>query len=66
MYRVEQIKGRLVDRFSDELLRGLTLSPAERGETWDVTDVPIAAGFSVTFDRGRSSSVLLALAQSVN
>ena len=25
-----------MDRFSDELLRGLTLFPQERGEMWDV------------------------------
>ena len=35
-YRVERKKARLVDRFSDELLRGLTLFPQERGEMWDV------------------------------
>ena len=36
LYRVEQIKGRLVDRFSEELLRVFLLFPPERGEMRDV------------------------------
>ena len=39
-YRVERIKGRLVDRFSDELLRGFSPFPLERGEMWDVSLPP--------------------------
>ena len=40
IYRVELKKGRLVDRFSDELFRFLPLFPEEREEMWDVPSLP--------------------------
>ena len=41
-YRVERIKGRLVDRFSDELFRGFPSFRRKRGGMWDVSSLPIS------------------------
>ena len=57
MYRVERKKPRLVDRFSDELLRGFSPFPLERGEMWDVSLPPFTPSHASTSPRRRRDRI---------
>ena len=55
LYRVEQMKWRLVDRFFDELLRVFLLFPPERHEMWDVPSPYIpSSSLTITLRRRRA------------
>ena len=51
MYRVERKKPRLVDRFSDELLRGFPSFRRKEGELWDVS-LPLRQSATAAVRRG--------------